>query len=200
MSMTLPRRALSTPKHYAYVKISEGCDLPCTFCVIPKIRAITEAGPWKIRAGSRALGLPGSPGALPGGAGQHLVRLGPLRPAPDRGADGALAGWKAEWIRLHYLYPSRVTDELIRMMAEHPRISPYFDVPLQHASDRILRSMKRIGGRDLLDKLIERIRTRIPRASIRSTFIVGYPGERTGLCGTDGFPEILGMDYVGFFT
>jgi ribosomal protein S12 methylthiotransferase len=106
-----------------------------------------------------------------------------------------------DWIRLHYLYPSRVTDEMLRVIAENPRICPYFDVPLQHASDRILKSMQRIGDRALLEKLIERIRKAVPHASIRSTFIVGFPGETD-----EDFEELLAflrsshLDYVGFFA
>ncbi|HVM31739.1 MAG TPA: radical SAM protein, partial [bacterium] len=106
-----------------------------------------------------------------------------------------------EWVRLHYLYPSRVSDEMLKVMAENPRIAPYFDVPLQHASDRVLKAMRRIGDRASLEKLVERIRKSSPRASLRSTFIVGFPGETD-----EDFDQLLDflrqtqMDYVGFFA
>ena len=106
-----------------------------------------------------------------------------------------------EWVRLHYLYPSRVTDEMLDVMEKNQRIAPYFDVPLQHASNRILKAMQRIGDRTLLERLIQRIKTKIPNASIRSTFIVGFPGETQ-----EDFNELLGflksshLDYAGFFA
>lgn len=196
-------RLLSTPSHFAYVKISEGCDLPCTFCIIPKIRGHFRSRPLE--------DIEKEAGLL---AAQEVKEL--CLVAQDStwyGADlygkpriadllSRLAKVKGlEWVRLHYLYPSRVTDEMIQVMADHPNICPYFDVPLQHASDRVLKSMQRIGNRELLDKLIQRIRGKIPNASIRSTFIVGFPGETEG-----DFEQLLDflrgakMDYVGFFA
>jgi len=103
------------------------------------------------------------------------------------------------WVRLHYLYPTRVGEELLEAMA-HPRVAPYFDVPLQHASDRILRSMRRIGGRKEIEATLARIRLSFPQAALRSTFIVGYPGETES-----DFTELLNflngarLDYAGFF-
>lgn len=196
-------RLLSTPGHFAYVKISEGCDLPCTFCIIPKIR-----GHYRSRSledielearqlsgrGVKELCLVAQDSTWYGADRYGRPKISELleRLAKVEGL---------EWVRLHYLYPSRVTDEMLDVMASRPRIAPYFDVPLQHASDRILKSMQRIGDRALLEKMIGRIRSRIPNASIRSTFIVGFPGE------TDGdFDELLGflkssqLDYVGFFA
>jgi ribosomal protein S12 methylthiotransferase len=103
-------------------------------------------------------------------------------------------------LRLHYLYPTRVTDELLQVMAGTPKICAYFDMPLQHANNRILKAMQRIGDKSQMQGLIERIKTKIPKASIRSTFIIGFPDE------TDReFDELLDflkeaeMDYVGFF-
>jgi ribosomal protein S12 methylthiotransferase len=196
-------RLLSTPGHFAYVKISEGCDLPCTFCVIPKIR-----GRYRSRAmedieqetknlaeqGVKEVCLVAQDSTWYGADRYGRPQIAPLLERLSR-----VKG--LEWVRLHYLYPSRVTDEMLEVMAGHPRIAPYFDVPLQHASDRILKSMRRIGGRASLDQLVARIKSKIPHASIRSSFIVGYPGE------TDGdFNELLDflrvseLDYVGFFS
>jgi ribosomal protein S12 methylthiotransferase len=196
-------RLLSTPSHFAYVKISEGCDLPCTFCIIPKIRghfrsrAIEDIEREAVQLSARGvkeLCLVAQDSTWYGSDLYGKPRIAELlrRLAGVRGL---------EWVRLHYLYPSRVTDEMIQVMADHPNICPYFDVPLQHASDRILRSMQRIGDRALLDRLLGRIRGKLPQASIRSTFIVGFPGETD-----EDFGQLLGflgssrMDYVGFFA
>ncbi len=195
-------RLLSTPAHYAYVKISEGCDLPCTFCIIPKIRGSHRSRPLEdiekeaadlAARGVREICLVAQDSTWYGSDCYGKPRISELL---DR-----LSKIKAlNWIRLHYLYPSRVSDELIDMMASRENICPYFDIPLQHASDRILKSMKRIGDKNLLKALVQRIRARIPKASIRSTFIVGFPDETD-----EDFGELLNflsetnMDYVGFF-
>lgn len=196
-------RLLSTPGYFAYVKISEGCDLPCTFCIIPKIRGhyrsrsmedIEQEAHQLASQGVRELCLVAQDSTWYGADRYGKPKIAELlaRLAKVEGL---------EWVRLHYLYPSRVSDEMLEVMAANPRICPYFDVPLQHASDRILKSMQRIGDRALLERMIRRIRSKIPMASIRSTFIVGFPGE------TDGdFKELLEflrssqLDYVGFFA
>lgn len=196
-------RLLSTPSHFAYLKISEGCDLPCTFCIIPKIRGhyrsrsledIEQEARQLAAQGVKELCLVAQDSTWYGADRYGKPKISELLSRLSK-VEGV------EWVRLHYLYPSRVTDEMLDVMAGSPRIAPYFDVPLQHASDHILRSMQRIGDRALLEKLIQRIRTKIPKASIRSTFIVGFPGE------TDqDFQQLLGflrdskMDYVGFFA
>lgn len=196
-------RLLSTPSHFAYVKISEGCDLPCTFCIIPKIR-----GHYRSRS-LEDIELEARQLAAQGVKELCLVAQDSTWYGADRYGRPKIAELLArlakvediEWVRLHYLYPSRVTDEMLDVMAAYPKICPYFDVPLQHASDRILKSMQRIGDRALLEKMISRIRTKIPHASIRSTFIVGFPGETD-----DNFQELLAflrsseLDYVGFFS
>jgi ribosomal protein S12 methylthiotransferase len=196
-------RLLSTPSHFAYVKISEGCDLPCTFCIIPKIRGhyrsrsmedIEQEAAHLPAQGVKELCLVAQDSTWYGADRYGRPKISELL--------AKLAKVKGiEWVRLHYLYPSRVTDEMLDVMASHPTICPYFDVPLQHASDRILKSMQRIGDRASLEKLVQRIKSRIPNASLRSTFIVGFPGE------TDGeFQELLGflkssqLDYAGFFS
>lgn len=196
-------RLLSTPSHFAYVKISEGCDLPCTFCIIPKIRGhyrsrsiedIEQEAKQLASQGVRELCLVAQDSTWYGSDRYGRPKISELlsKLAKVEGID---------WVRLHYLYPSRVTDEMLDVMAANPTICPYFDVPLQHASNRILKSMQRIGDRALLEKLIERIRAKVPNASIRSTFIVGFPGETD-----EDFQELLEflktsqMDYVGFFS
>jgi ribosomal protein S12 methylthiotransferase len=196
-------RLLSTPSHFAYVKISEGCDLPCTFCIIPKIRGnyrsrsiedIEQEAKNLASQGVKELCLVAQDSTWYGSDRYGRSQIAPLleRLAQVEGI---------EWVRLHYLYPSRVTDEMLDVMAKYPKITPYFDVPLQHASNRILKSMQRIGDRALLDKLISRIKAKIPNASIRSTFIVGFPGETD-----EDFKELLEflktsqLDYVGFFA
>jgi ribosomal protein S12 methylthiotransferase len=194
-------RLLSTPRHYAYVKISEGCDLPCAFCVIPKIRGryrsrsledIEQEARNLAAQGVREIclvaqdstwygvDLYGKP-KLP----ELLKRLSKVEPLL--------------WVRLHYLYPTRVDSKLLDAMAL-PRVTPYFDVPFQHASDPILKAMRRIGGRKQLEETLRRIRKAFPKGALRSTFIVGFPGE------TDkDFKELLSflqdaqLDYAGFF-
>jgi ribosomal protein S12 methylthiotransferase len=196
-------RFLSTPSHFAYVKISEGCDLPCTFCIIPKIRGhyrsrsiedIEKEARLLAGQGVKELCLVAQDSTWYGNdrygkpqITKLLSQLGSIK--------------ELEWVRLHYLYPSRVTDEMLEVMADHPRIAPYFDVPLQHASDKILKAMHRIGNRASLEKLLERIKTKLPKAALRSTFIVGFPGEESS-----DFAELLEfldfaqLDYAGFFA
>ncbi len=196
-------RLLSTPGHFAYVKISEGCDLPCTFCIIPKIRGhhrsrsledIEQEAKQLAAQGVKELCLVAQDSTWYGSDRYGKPRIAELLSRLAKVKD-------IEWIRLHYLYPSRVTDEMLDVMAANPNICPYFDVPLQHASNKILKSMQRIGDRALLEKLIQRIRAKIPNASIRSTFIVGFPGETD-----EDFQELIEflksskMDYVGFFS
>ncbi len=196
-------RFLSTPSHFAYVKISEGCDLPCTFCIIPKIRGhyrsrsledIEREGRQLANQGVKELCLVAQDSTWYGSDRYGKPQISPL-------LKNLSAIKELEWVRLHYLYPSRVTDEMLEVMADYPRIAPYFDVPLQHASDQILKAMQRIGNRASLEKLLERIKTKIPKAALRSTFIVGFPGE------TDEdfnellqFLELAQLDYAGFFS
>lgn len=196
-------RLLSTPKHFAYVKISEGCDLPCTFCIIPKIRGhyrsrsiedIEKEARQLATQGVKELCLVAQDSTWYGADRYGKPKIAELLAALAKIED-------IEWVRLHYLYPSRVSDEMLQVIADNPRITPYFDVPLQHASNKILKSMQRIGDRALLDKLIQRIKAKVPHSSIRSTFIVGFPGETE-----QDFEELLDflkqsqLDYVGFFA
>jgi len=185
------------------VKISEGCDLPCTFCIIPKIRGHYRSRSLEdIEREARSLASQGVKELC-------LVAQDSTWYGSDRYGKPQISGLlkklsaikELEWVRLHYLYPSRVTDEMLNVMADHERIAPYFDVPLQHASDRILKAMQRIGNRASLEKLLERIKTKLPKAALRSTFIVGFPGEEDS-----DFKELLAfldfaqLDYAGFFS
>jgi ribosomal protein S12 methylthiotransferase len=194
---------LSTPGYFAYVKISEGCDLPCTFCIIPKIRGHYRSRSLEdIEKEARQLAAQGVKELCL--VAQDSTWYGADRYGKPKIAEllGRLAKIEdIEWVRLHYLYPSRVSDEMLDVMATHSKIAPYFDVPLQHASNKILKSMQRIGDRALLEKMISRIRTKLPHSSIRSTFIVGFPGETE-----EDFNELIEflkssqLDYVGFFS
>lgn len=169
-----------TPRHYAYVRISEGCNQKCTFCTIPSIRGpMHSKTPEELAAecreliadGARELILIGQDTTsygvdLGGGAG-----LAPLLHHLDRACDGA------QWIRLMYVYPSILTDEMIDAIAQCDRVVKYIDIPLQHASDRMLRAMHRRVTRAQTEALLEKLRRRIPGVAIRTTFIVGFPGE-----------------------
>jgi len=190
------------PRHSAYVKIAEGCNRPCAFCAIPGIRGRFQSRrPESVVAEARQLAaggarelnlvaqdstawgwdLPGRPGLA------DLVR-----------ALDAVEG--IDWIRLLYLYPSAVTDELLDAVAGARRVLPYFDVPLQHASDAVLRAMRRGVTEARQRALVERIRARVPGATLRTTFIVGFPGETDAdferLC---AFVRDVGFDRVGVF-
>lgn len=169
-----------TPRHYAYVRVSEGCDQKCTFCTIPSIRGpmhckspeqIVNEGRELIAAGSRELLLIGQDTTSYGADIGYKEGLGGLLRTLDREWEGA------DWIRLMYVYPSIFTDAMIDAIAESPRIVKYIDMPLQHISDRVLRAMHRRVTRSETESLLERLRGRIPGVAIRTTFIVGFPGE-----------------------
>lgn len=185
-----------TPRHYAYVRVSEGCDQKCTFCTIPAIRGpmhcktpaeLTTEGLELIADGAKELIL----------IGQDTTSYG-----RDIGYDAGLAGllrhlnsaWDAaRWIRLMYVYPSVVTDALIDAIAECDRVVKYIDIPLQHIHDRVLKAMHRRVTRAQTEALLARLRQRIPGVSIRTTFIVGFPGETEA-----EFRELLDFVVNGF--
>ena len=164
-----------TPRHYAYLKIAEGCDHHCTFCIIPDLRGRLTSRPADAVLKEA----------------QNLVKLGVkelLVVSQDTSAYGADLGARGihelarelgkldAWVRLHYVYPYPDVDELIPLMADGG-ILPYLDVPFQHASPRILKAMRRPGNRDRTLERIRRWRERCPDLALRSTFIVGFPGE-----------------------
>ena len=201
----LTPRVLATPGHYAYIKIAEGCDHPCTFCVIPQYRgkfrsrrfeSVIAEATRLFRQGVREINL----------IGQDTTCFG-----EDLGIQDGLALLLAhlaqietpreKWIRFLYAYPNKVTERLLDTMAAHDALVKYIDMPLQHASAAILKRMKRGASGDIFLKLIERIRRTIPGVAIRTSFIVGFPGETDRdfeeLC---GFVQAASFDRLGVFS
>jgi ribosomal protein S12 methylthiotransferase len=196
-------RLLATPKHYAYVKIAEGCDYKCAFCIIPTLRGQYRSRPAaSIVREARSLASRGVKELL-------LISQDTTFYGIDRGERGALARLLRElnevdgleWIRLLYLYPTTIDDATLAAMAECEKVCKYIDLPLQHASNAVLTRMKRPGTRQTYDTLLARIRTRVPGVALRTTFIVGFPGETDPdldqLC---AFISDHAFDHVGVFT
>lgn len=181
-----------TPKHTAYVKIAEGCNHPCTFCIIPQIRgrhrsrtvaSVVAEARQLVKEGVRELNLISQDTTF-FGMDTWEQRPNPRTPVDStRGA--ALTTLLRElnaiegdfWIRLLYTHPAHWSDELIRTIAECPKVARYIDIPLQHISDHMLSAMQRETGGDYIRDLIKRIRAGIPGIAVRTTFIVGFPGE-----------------------
>jgi ribosomal protein S12 methylthiotransferase len=170
-----------TPRHYAYLKISEGCDRLCTFCAIPSMRGkhiskpieeIVREAKELIRDGVRELILVAQDTTYYGLDLYGEVRFNELLRELEQ-IDGL------PWIRILYVYPMYVGDELISTIAQSKRIVPYLDMPLQHINDRMLRRMQRRVGRADTEALLGRLRQGIPNLALRTTFIVGFPGETT---------------------
>jgi ribosomal protein S12 methylthiotransferase len=175
----LTPRVITTPKHQAYIKIAEGCDHPCSFCIIPQLRGAFRSRRFEsvvreaenlAAVGTREVTLIGQDTTSYGedlglrdGLAQLLEKLA--------GIDELL------WVRFLYAYPNRVTQKLLDTLAAHSRLAKYFDMPLQHASRNVLARMKRGSHGDAFLKLLERIRKTIPGVSLRTSFIVGFPGE-----------------------
>jgi ribosomal protein S12 methylthiotransferase len=204
-------RVLIGPTHSAYLKIAEGCDRICAFCAIPGIRGAFQSRTLEsVLAEARQLGAAGvreinlvaqdstswGKDLRPLADGNGRPRLSDLLVALD--TDPGLEG--VDWVRLLYVYPSAVTDELIEALAGRRRVLPYVDVPLQHASDAMLRAMRRGTTADRQRRLVERLRTEIPDLTLRTTFIVGFPGETDAdfeaLC---DFVREVRFDRVGVF-
>jgi ribosomal protein S12 methylthiotransferase len=201
----LTPRVLSTPKHYAYIKIAEGCDHPCTFCVIPQYRGafrsrrfesvISEAtrlfsqGVREINLIGQDTTCYGEDFGLKDGLAQLLARLAQIETAQEK------------WVRFLYAYPNKVTQKLLDTIAEHDALVKYIDMPLQHASAPVLKRMKRGASGDIFLKLIERIRKTIPGVGIRTSMIVGFPGETDAdfdeLC---QFVQAAKFDRLGVFS
>jgi ribosomal protein S12 methylthiotransferase len=195
-------RVLIGPTHSAYLKISEGCDRVCAFCAIPGIRgkfqsrsveSVVAEARQLAEAGVRELNLVAQDATAFGKDRTGRPDLAGLLRALDE-VEGL------DWIRPLYLYPTAVTDELVRVLASGRRVLPYVDVPLQHASDAVLRAMKRGATESKQRALVEKLRSEVPGLTLRTTFIVGFPGE------TDAdFERLLGFvrearfDRVGVF-
>ncbi len=196
-------RLIATPKHYAYVKIAEGCDYKCAFCIIPTLRGEYRSRPGdSIVREARALAARGVKELL-------LISQDTTFYGIDRHERGALARLLRElntvdgleWIRLLYLYPTTIDDDTLAAMADCEKVCNYIDLPLQHASNAVLKRMKRPGTRQSYDALLSRIRDRVPGVSFRTTFIVGFPGETEA--DVDQLCAFIGdhaFDHVGVFT
>jgi ribosomal protein S12 methylthiotransferase len=175
----LTPRILTTPKHAAYIKIAEGCDHPCTFCIIPQLRGKFRSRRFEsvVREAENL--------ALNGAQEITLIGQDTTSYGEDLGLrDGlaqllaALAGLdELLWVRFLYAYPNRVTQKLLDTLAAHPKLAKYMDMPLQHASRNMLARMKRGSHGEAFLKLLERIRATIPGVSLRTSFVVGFPGE-----------------------
>ncbi len=201
----LTPRVLSTARHYAYIKISEGCDHPCTFCVIPQYRGANRSRRFEsviaeatrlFGQGVREVNLIGQDTTAYGedlgmkhGLADLLGRLATLESAHDK------------WVRFLYAYPNRITQKLLDTLAANAPLCKYIDMPLQHASAPVLKRMKRGASGDIFLKLLERIRATIPGVTIRTSFIAGFPGETEAdfqeLC---AFVEAAKFDRMGVFS
>ena len=190
-NVAMPPRMLTTPGYMAYLKIAEGCDNCCSYCIIPQLRGPYTSRPYdEVMAEAKALAASGIKELIV--VAQDTTRYGEdltgqlLLPQLLRDLN-ALEG--IEWIRVMYLYPNNFTDELIEAFANLDKVCKYIDIPLQHASDRLLESMNRFDTRQQVETLLNKLRTRIPGITIRTTFIVGFPGETE-----EDFAELL--DFV----
>lgn len=184
-------RVLTTPRHYAYLKIAEGCDRSCSYCAIPQIRgphvsvpmeSLVEEARRLAAAGVRELIVIAQDTTYYG-----LDLYGRRALAELLGRLAEIDG--IEWIRLHYSYPAGFPADVLRVMADNPKICPYIDIPLQHSADKVLKMMRRgVTGRETRD-LVARMRREVPGVVLRTTLIVGHPGE-----GEEEFRDLL--DFV----
>ena len=198
-------RVLSTPRHFAYMKIAEGCDHPCTFCVIPQYRgafrsrrfeSVIKEATGLFSQGVREINLIGQDTTCYGedfglkdGLAVLLARLAEIETQHRK------------WVRFLYCYPNKVTQKLLDTIAGHRDLVKYIDMPLQHSSSNVLKRMKRGSNGDFFLKLLERIRKTIPGVAIRTSMIAGFPGETDedfeNLC---QFVEAAQLDRLGVFS
>ncbi|MBI5085117.1 MAG: 30S ribosomal protein S12 methylthiotransferase RimO [Acidobacteria bacterium] len=201
----LTPRVLSTPRHYAYIKINEGCDHPCSFCVIPQFRggfrsrrleSVLAEAQRLFAQGVREINLIGQDTTAYGddlglndGLAVLLERLAQIETPHQK------------WIRFLYCYPNRITRRLLDTIADHESLVKYIDMPLQHASPAVLKRMKRGSSGDIFLRTLEKIRRAIPGVAIRTSMIVGFPGETERdfdeLC---QFVEAAQLDRLGVFS
>lgn len=196
-------RVLATPSHYAFVKIAEGCDRPCAFCFIPQMRGHFRSRRFgSIIAEAHQLAEEGVKEII-------LVAQDSSRYGEDLGKQDALARLLRElshvdgieWVRVMYTYPTHISDSFLDVLAEEPKAVKYLDMPLQHASQNVLKLMKRGGNRKSLERLIERVRKRVPGIAVRTTFISGFPGEtEEDFQELQSFIKNVEFDRVGVFT
>jgi ribosomal protein S12 methylthiotransferase len=162
-------RLISTGRTSAYIKIAEGCDHPCTFCVIPNLR-----GKFRSR---RFESVVAEAQKLVASGVQEITLIGQDTTCYGEELE-ALAGIEGlRWLRFLYAYPNRITGKLLETIAKHDNICKYLDVPLQHASPDVLKRMKRGAGADIFLKTVEKVRAAVPGIALRTSFIVGFPGE-----------------------
>jgi ribosomal protein S12 methylthiotransferase len=201
MTAALPRRRL-TPPHVAYLKIAEGCDHSCRFCAIPAIRGPMQSRQREdIVAEARDLVADGVREIVlvSQDTTSYGADLGDSRGLPALLRD-LLAIPALRWLRLHYLYPTRITHEVITLLADEPRLCRYLDLPLQHADGGVLKAMGRGGSADGFRRLIGRIRRTIPDITVRTSFIAGFPGETADQFAVlVRFVEEIRFDRVGVF-
>jgi ribosomal protein S12 methylthiotransferase len=199
----LGERLLTTPSHYAYLKISEGCNHPCSFCAIPMMRGRHVSRPMDhVLAEARGLAERGVKELI-------LIAQDTTYYGVDRSRKRELPALLQslaeidgiEWIRLMYAYPAMFPMELLDVIVDNPKVCRYIDMPVQHCADEVLQSMRRGTTRGDIENLIDRIRQKIPEIALRTTLIVGYPNERE-----DHFEELLEFvervkfDRLGVFT
>src|SRR2546428_11853726 len=195
-------RILATANHTAYIKIAEGCDHPCTFCIIPQLRGkfrsrrfesvvaeaerLASSGVREITLIGQDTTCYGEDFGLKDGLALLLEKLANIE--------------ELRWIRFLYAYPNKISRRLLETIAAHDKICSYIDVPLQHASPAVLKRMKRGGGADIFLRSVEKMRRTIPEVTLRSSFIVGFPGETENefeeLC---EFVGAAGFDWMGAF-
>jgi ribosomal protein S12 methylthiotransferase len=196
-------RMLATPRHYAYVKIAEGCDYKCAFCIIPTLRGHYRSRPIEsiVNEATRL--------AASGVRELLLISQDTSFYGNDRGERGSLARLLRalnnvdglEWIRMLYLYPTTIGDDVLEAIGDSEKLCRYIDLPLQHAADAVLKRMKRPGTRASYERLLSRIRERLPDVVLRTTFIVGFPGETDAdYAELESFVRTIGFDHVGVFT
>ncbi len=199
----LTPRILATPRASAYIKIAEGCDHPCTFCIIPQLRgkfrsrrigSVVAEAENLIAQGVREITLIGQDTTCYGedlGLSDGLAQLlDALAPLPG-----------LRWLRFLYTYPNKVTTRLLETMQRHPNVAKYLDVPLQHASTSVLKRMKRGGNAQIFLDLIARARNLVPGIVIRTSFIVGFPGEtEADFADLLAFVKAAQIDWLGVFT
>ena len=195
-------RLLATPRHAAYIKIAEGCDHPCAFCIIPQLRgkfrsrrfeSVIAEAQRLAQNGAREITLIGQDTTCYGedlglndGLALLLERLAQIE--------------ELRWIRFLYAYPNKITGKLLEVIAANPKVCSYIDLPLQHSSAAVLKAMKRGGGSEIFLKSIEKMRRMIPNLTLRTSFIVGFPGETEPhfreLC---DFVRAAEFDWLGVF-
>lgn len=197
------KRMLSTPPHWAYLKIAEGCDNRCAFCAIPGIRGKFRSRPMdEVIAEAKTLAAKGIKEVI-------LIAQDTTKYGQDIYGEYKLAALLKElvkidgidWIRLYYCYPQRITDELIEVIRDNEKICSYIDVPLQHSDANVLRNMRRVGTGEDYKALIAKMRKEIPDLALRTTLMVGFPGETDeqfeNLC---AFIKDVKFDRMGCFA